>query len=121
MKTESNKNGKTRGQKRVVRTRRKLKEAALDVFSDKGVEAATVEDITDKADLGKGTLYRHFADKEEMVVILVEDAIGHLIGRLRDYPSEPENLENVLEHFLNAHYDFFAENSEREIIFEAPW
>ena len=116
MKTEPNKKGKTRGQKRVVRTRRKLKEAALDVFSDKGVEAATVEDITDKADLGKGTLYRHFADKEEMVVILVEDAIGHLIGRLRDYPNEPENLENVLEHFLNAHYDFFAENSEEFIL-----
>jgi len=106
----------SRGQKRVAKTRRKLKEAALGVFSEKGFEAATVEDITDKADLGKGTLYRHFADKEEMMVALIEDAIDNLINRLRSYPSPPETLEDVLEHFLNAHYDFFVENSEEFIL-----
>lgn len=116
MKNKPKKTRNTRGQKRVAKTRRKLKEAALDVFSEKGVEAATVEDITDKADLGKGTLYRHFADKDEMVFTLIEDAIEHLIERLRSYPNEPETLEDVLEHFLNAHYSFFAENSEEFIL-----
>ena len=53
---------------------------------------ATVEDITEKADIGKGTLYRHFADKEEMVLVPMEDAIE----RLRSYSEEPENLEDVL-------------------------
>ena len=110
------KTSKTRGQKRVAKTRRKLKEAALDAFSEKGFEATTVEDITEKADLGKGTLYSHFADKEEMVITLIEDAINNLIGRLRSYPDEPESLEDVLEHFLNAHYDFFTENSEEFIL-----
>lgn len=116
MRNKPNKTSKTRGQKRVAKTRRKLKEAALDVFSEKGVDATTVEDITDKADLGKGTLYRHFADKDEVVFTLIEDAIEHLIERLRTYPDEPETLEDVLEHFLNAHYDFFAENSEEFIL-----
>ena len=116
MKSKLKKTSKTRGQKRVAKTRRKLKEAALDVFSEKGIEAATVEDITEKADLGKGTLYRHFTDKEEMVVILVEEAIDNLIGRLQCRSEEPETLEDVLEHFLNAHYSFFAENSEEFIL-----
>jgi AcrR family transcriptional regulator len=110
------KTSKTRGQKRVAKTRRKLKEAALDVFCEKGFEATTVEDITEKADLGKGTLYRHFADKEEMVITLVEEAIEHLIERLRSYPEKPETLEDVLEHFLNAHCDFFTENSEEFVL-----
>lgn len=116
MNAKTKKSSKTRGQKRVAKTRRKLKEAALDVFSEKGVEATTVEDITEKADLGKGTLYRHFADKEEMVITLVDEAIEHLIVRLCSYPGKPETLEDVLEHFLNAHYDFFAENSEEFIL-----
>ena len=116
MKAKPKKTSKTRGQKRVAKTRRKLKEAALDVFSEKGVEATTVEDITEKADLGKGTLYRHFADKDEVVFILIEEAIEHLIERLRSYPDKPETLEDVLEHFFNAHYDFFAENSEEFIL-----
>ena len=116
MNTKPKKISVTRGQKRVAKTRRKLKEAALDVFSEKGVEATTVEDITEKANLGKGTLYRHFTDKEEMVATLVEDAISNLIGRLRDYPNTPETLEDLLDHFLNAHYDFFSENIEEFIL-----
>ena len=116
MKAKHNKPNKNRGQKRAAKTRRKLKEAALDVFSEKGIDAATVENITEKADLGKGTLYRHFADKDEIVVTLVAEAIEHLISRLRSYPGKPENLEDVLENFINAHYDFFAENSEEFIL-----
>ena len=116
MKNKPKKTSKTRVQKRVAKTRRKLKQAALDVFSEKGFDATTVEDITEKADLGKGTLYRHFADKDDVVLALIEDAIEHLVGRLRSYPDAPETLEDVLEHFLNAHYDFFAENSEEFIL-----
>ena len=41
-----------------------------------------------------------------VLVLVVEDAIEHLIERLRSYPDEPETLEDGLEHFLNAHYDF---------------
>jgi AcrR family transcriptional regulator len=64
MTVKSAKTVKNRMQKRAKRTRKKLKEAALDVFSEKSVDAATVEEITEKADLGKGTLYQHFEDKE---------------------------------------------------------
>lgn len=107
---------KNRGQLRIAMTRKKLKEAALDVFSEKSVDAATVEDITEKADLGKGTLYRHFADKDEVVLVLVEDAIEHLIERIRSCPEKPGNLEDALGHFFNAHYDFFTENNEEFIL-----
>jgi len=116
MKNRDKKTNKTRGQKRAAKTRKKLKEAALDVFSEKGIEAATVEDITEKADLGKGTLYRYFTDKEEMIVTLIEEAIDNLINRLHFYPVRPESLEDVLYHFLNAHYDFFDENSEEFVL-----
>lgn len=103
---------KNRAQKRASRTRNKLKEAALDVFSVKSVDAATVEEITEKADLGKGTLYRHFEDKEQIVVTLVEEAVEHLIEIFRLYSSEPETLEEMLEHLLNAHYQFSVESKE---------
>lgn len=99
-------------QKRARKTRKKLKKAALDVFTEKSVDAATVEEITEKADVGKGTLYQHFEDKEEIVVTLVEDAVKHLIRRIRSYDSVPETLERMLEHLLNAHYCFSIEARE---------
>lgn len=107
---------KNRAQKRASRTRKKLKEAALDVFSEKSVDAATVEEITEKADLGKGTLYQHFEDKEEIVITLVEEAVEHLIEILRAYTSEPQTLEEMLEHLLNAHYEFYVEAKEEFIL-----
>ena len=103
---KAKKTKKNRSQKRARRTRKKLKKAALDVFSEKSVDAATVEEITEKADVGKGTLYQHFEDKEEIVVTLIDEAVEHLIERIRLYESPPETLEDMLEHLLNAHYEF---------------
>lgn len=116
MKNEAKKSKKSRSQKRAKRTRKKLKEAALDVFSEKGIDATTVEEITEKADVGKGTLYQHFDDKEEIVVTLVEESIEHLIERIRSYESAPETLEDMLEHLLNAHYEFFVDSSEEFLL-----
>jgi len=112
MNAKLRKDTKNRAQKRACRTRKKLKEAALDVFSEKSVDAATVQEITEKADLGKGTLYQHFDDKEEIVVTLVEEAVEHLIEIIREYSDKPETLEDMLEHLLNAHYEFSVEAKE---------
>ena len=116
MKTKAKKSGKGRSQKRAKRTRKKLKKAALGVFSEKGIDATTVEEITEKADVGKGTLYQHFEDKEEIAVVLAEEAIEHLIERIRSYESAPETLEDMLEHLLNAHYEFFVDSSEEFLL-----
>jgi AcrR family transcriptional regulator len=88
----------------------------LDAFSEKSIDAVTVEEITEKADVGKGTLYQHFDDKEEIVLTLIEEAIGHLIERIRSYDSAPETLEDMLEHLLNVHYDFYVDSSEEFIL-----
>lgn len=103
-------------QKRARKTRKKLKKAALDVFTEKSVDAATVEEITEKADVGKGTLYQHFEDKEEIVVTLVEEAVKHLIDRIRSYETAPETLESMLEHLLNAHYGFSIDSREEFLL-----
>jgi len=107
---------KNRLQKRTQRTRKKLKKAALDIFSEKSIDAATVEEITEKADVGKGTLYQHFADKEEIAVTLVEEAVDHLVAHIRCYEDRPESLEKILEHLLAAHYAFCL-NSNRRVSF----
>ena len=107
---------KNRQQKRAKRTRNKIKDAALDVFAEKTIDSATVEDITEKADLGKGTLYSHFEDKDEIVIALVEDAVTHLIEYIRSYDSTPETLEDMLESLLNVHYRFSCDSNEEFLL-----
>jgi AcrR family transcriptional regulator len=107
---------KDRAQKRAKKTRKKLKKAALDIFSEKSVDATTVEDITEKADVGKGTLYQHFSDKEEIVVALVEETVDHLIERIRSYDRRPKTLKDMLEHLLNTHYEFSVSSKEEFLL-----
>jgi len=116
MTAKSIKTVKSRTQKRASSTRKKLKKAALDIFSEKSVDAVTVEEITEKADVGKGTLYQHFADKEEIIVTLVNEAVEHLVERLTSYDCPPETLEQMLEHLLNAHYQFSIDSKDEFLL-----
>ena len=104
-----------RTEKRVAKTKRKLLAAALEVFSEYGVDAATIDDITQRADLGKGTFYRHFSDKAEITGCLVEQAIENLIGKLRN-PEPAVTIEEALDYIINVHYRFFLENQDEFIL-----
>lgn len=116
MNAKTSKPAANRTQRRSRQTRQRLKAAALGVFAEKGVEAATVEDITQKADLGKGTLYRHFSDKDDILVCLVDAAVNHLLQRLINGVDGLDTLEDVLEHYLTAHYEFYNESTEEFIL-----
>ena len=105
----------SRTQARVARTRDRLKQAALNCFSAKTVDATTIDEITQRAEVAKGTLYQHFSDKEEIVVILVDEAVDHLIAMIRAYDPAPADLEGMLEHLLEAHYQF-SENCREEFL-----
>ncbi len=54
--------------RRVLRTRRTLREALIALLYERGWEAVSVQDICDRADVGRSTFYMHFADKEELLV-----------------------------------------------------
>ncbi|NLX05091.1 MAG: TetR/AcrR family transcriptional regulator [Phycisphaerae bacterium] len=80
------------------------------------MDAAAIEDITERADLGKGTFYRHFRDKYDLMLSLVENAVDHLLEHVNQVEQQPEDLEEALEHLLVAHSTFFGDNSEEFIL-----
>ena len=71
----------TREQKSVAR-REAILAAALDEFSKRGFAAARLEDVAQRADVAKGTIYLHFADKEELFQELVRTMLGPLVANL---------------------------------------
>lgn len=54
--------------RRVRRTRDHLFQALLDLILEKGYERVTVQDIIDRADVGRSTFYAHYRDKEELML-----------------------------------------------------
>lgn len=53
--------------RRVRRTRAALRDALLDLMAERGYEAVTVQDIIDRADVGRSTFYNHYADKDDLL------------------------------------------------------
>lgn len=109
----------TRTQKRALNTRQRLFKAALAMFSTKGFDASTIEDITERADLGKGTFYRHFTSKQAIMVALAENTVNQLITQMRTTVGTAKNLDEALTALLKAHALFFtAHRDEFAVLFE---
>jgi AcrR family transcriptional regulator len=64
--------------RRVERTRRVLHEALIAEILVKGYEAVTVQDVIDRADVGRSTFYTHYADKEALLIASVGQLHGFL-------------------------------------------
>jgi AcrR family transcriptional regulator len=105
-----------RAQRRAGKTRTKLLDAALVVFTEVGVDAASIEKITEKADIGKGTFYRHFADKQQLLQALIEESIEKLSVRIADSTNVPGTLEKVLERLFDEHAEFFLQHTQQYIL-----
>ena len=98
----------TRASRRALKTRRRLLDAALLVFGDLGVESCTVENITERADLGKGTFYRHFEDKAALIRTLLEMAVDQLIERM-PRPEKSRPLDDAVDQIIRAHIAFYMD------------
>ena len=105
-----------RTQRRASKTRTRLLKAALAVFAEVGTEAATIETITQKADLGKGTFYRHFADKNELIAVLVEQCIDDLLEAISQAAGHPQSLREAIDGLVSGHMDFFLSHQEEYIL-----
>lgn len=59
--------------RRVLRTRRTLRDALISLILERSWDDITVQDVCARADVGRSTFYTHFADKEELLVSGFDD------------------------------------------------
>ena len=72
-------------------TRTRLLDAAVAVFVDRGIAAASVEEIAEAAGFSRGALYSNFADKDALVLALLqrmsEESVAEIEDLLERYPD----------------------------------
>jgi AcrR family transcriptional regulator len=61
-----------RRERRAAETRLRLFRTALQLFADRGFQNVTVEDITEGADVGKGTFFNYFESKDHVLSVMPE-------------------------------------------------
>lgn len=77
-------------------TRSKILDAALDVFSSKGYHESTVDEIVERSDTSKGSVYFHFPNKQTLFIALVDKFANLLERRITEaIEQEAEGIGRV--------------------------
>jgi AcrR family transcriptional regulator len=87
-----------RRQRRRAEIRERLFRAALKLFAEKGFSESTVEDITDAADVGKGTFFNYFPSKDHILL-----AFGEMqLAKLQEAIELARRTNEPMPQFLRA-------------------
>ncbi len=107
----------SRQQRKVGRTRARLLDAARSVFSRKGLDLTTIDEITGQADAGRGTFYYHFSSKEDLISELIRDMLDQLVAEVNKRCQGASTLSELLDALIGAHIDFFSTRWEDFVLF----
>jgi AcrR family transcriptional regulator len=83
------------------RNRRRILEAAAEAFAERGL-GITMDDIADHAGVGVGTVYRHFASREDLLGALVHRSFALAVANARAATAEPGSALDGVRSFLTA-------------------
>jgi AcrR family transcriptional regulator len=85
-----------RRQRRSADIRERLFRSALELFAQKGFAETTVEDITEAADVGKGTFFNYFPSKDHILLAFGEMQLGKLEAMIDAARSSGESMPEFL-------------------------
>jgi AcrR family transcriptional regulator len=105
-----------RRERRKARTRTLLLEAALDLFSRRGIYDTRVEDITEAADLGKGAFYNYFESKEALIAEIMAEGVD-LLDRRFLAAADGRGMRELVLALARQHVLFFREHPSYLLLF----
>lgn len=83
--------------RRIRKTKEALRNAVFSLIVEKGYDAVTVQDILDRANVGRSTFYNHFVDKQDVFRSGFESLCDILQQRVNKKAPGPEPLSFSLE------------------------
>jgi AcrR family transcriptional regulator len=98
----------TKPDRRVKRTRELLQKALIELISERGYDAITIQDIVDRANVGRTTFYLHYSSKEKLFMschAAIVSKFHSLHPRSREEllsPKAPTGMILAYRHFLDA-------------------
>jgi len=84
--------------------------AAIKIFSEKGYEHTTLDEIAEAAEFGKGTLYNYFQNKEDLYLAILEDIFGTFVSNLKKISEISNSFYEFINKFTENVFNFYIEN-----------
>jgi AcrR family transcriptional regulator len=101
-------------QRQALQTRQRLLEAGRTIFLEQGFQRATISQIIKKARTGYGTAYVYFKNKDELLIVLMEELMDQFF-KVAELPFEPitkEEAYNMITRQVNLFLTLSIEEKE---------
>ena len=109
--------------RRSLRTRQLVLSAMMDLMVEKSYDAITVQDLLDRANIGRSTFYSHYFDKEDVLTALAEQMLEMLSQQFSQRGAQQGILPSLelFQHTLQHHQHFRAmlRGHAREVVWDA--
>jgi AcrR family transcriptional regulator len=107
----------SRSRRRKNATRQKLLDAARAVFAERGLDLARIDEITERADVGKGTFYNHFGSKKKIIHETMRCMLSELVETVERRCHGITELPALLDALIGAHIEFFCTRWEDFVLY----
>lgn len=95
--------------RRIVRTQEAIKKSFLELMSEKSFDSITIQDISDRANINRATVYLHYLDKFDLLDKIVEEHIYNM-ANLCKLEADMDWVESTVHcmEYLKNNYLFFS-------------
>jgi AcrR family transcriptional regulator len=90
-------------------TRRRILDAALECLDEKGVAATTIDDIRSASGVTVGSIYHHFAGKDDVFEHLVHEAMTNYLAGIVDALEGGDGVEESVQRLVRFHVSWVEE------------
>ena len=94
----------SRRERKKTTTRAQILTTAIELFSRHGLDAVTVDQIAETADVGKGTIYNYFKTKEDVVVAFMAAIESRVQSKLGHLVASAGSLDLILAQFIEFQF-----------------
>lgn len=96
--------------------RHSIMEAAESIIAEKGFENSTLEEISEAAEFGKGTIYHYFQSKEEIYSTILENLFHHYLDTIKRADKNSLSIKEFFEVLMREMFLFSIENRSAFLI-----
>ena len=102
---------------RVIKTKKLIKTALSELIQEKGFDHVSITDLTQRANINRGTFYLHYQDKYDLLEKFENEVLDYIntnaenfIKSIKDIDFLGEDFSNEIKPFINKVFTYIKEN-----------
>jgi AcrR family transcriptional regulator len=107
----------SRRERKKEETKENIIDNAINFFKEKGFQETSMEEIAEKSDVSKGTLYNYFENKESILVGYFQTIIADYGKKMKESFTENKDIKSTLCHMLDFISLIFKNDKELAVIY----